>query len=186
MNGPWTMLPALGAAPGEMLGAVALYLLVGLVLSAGLGAAVAVLRVILPGPALAADRSLAAAGTRRLLLAGVVPLLALALLGRALEALGSPGLMVAYLVLAVVPVSLALLLGALAALPFLGERLLERGQPRPLLARCVGGGVALGLCATTLWLQPLFALIALLLGGWLVGIGLGCVLGARAAEPDGR
>lgn len=173
----------LAAGAGEQLATLALYVLVGLLLSAGFGAAVAVLRVIVPPAAAGADRSLAHASTRRLLLAGVVPLLAAALLGRALEALGSPALMLAYLVLVVVPLALALLLGALAAVPHLGERLLERGTPRSALARSVGGGVALGLAATTLWIQPLFALIALLLGGWLVGIGLGTLLGRPSAHP---
>jgi hypothetical protein len=47
----------------------------------------------------------------------------------------------------------------------------------------VGGGVVVGLAATTAWVPPLFALVALLLGGWLLGIGLGAVLGRRTQAP---
>lgn len=173
----------LASGAGEQLATLALYVLAGLLLSAGFGTAMAVLRVIVPAAATAADRSLGRASTRRLLLAGVLPLLAAALLGRALEALGSPALLLAYLLLIVVPLALALLLGALAAVPHLGERLWERGTPRSALGRAVGGGVALGLAATTLWIQPLFALVGLLLGGWLVGIGLGTVFGRPATPP---
>ena len=86
------------------------------------------------------------------------------------------------------PVVLFLVLGAMAAVPHLGERLLERGHA-PLGARRapMGGGVAVGLAATTMWVPPLFALVALLVGGWLLGIGLGAALGRRAAAlPPGR
>lgn len=180
-----SLMPAftlLAASPGEHLLEVLLYVLVGLLGSVGVGAALALLRVILPGLAGAADRSLAATGTRRLLLMGALPVLGAALLGRAVEALGAPALQFAYLLLIVVPLGLALVLGAMAALPHLGERLLERGTPRSALARSAGGGVALGLAATTVWVAPLFALVALVLLGWLLGIGLGAVVG-RSPRP---
>ena len=165
--------------PGEALVAVLLYVVVGLVLSAGVGAALATLRVILPGLASAADRSLEAGGTRRLLLMGVLPLLGAAILLQAVAALGSAAASWIVFLAVVVPVVLALLVGAMAALPHLGERLLERGSPRSPLARAAGGGVVVGLAATTAWVPPLFALVALLLGGWFLGIGLGAVLGRR-------
>jgi hypothetical protein len=167
------------ATPGEALVTVLLYVVVGLVLSAGVGAALATLRVILPTLAGAADRSLEGGGTRRLLLVGVLPLLGAAVLTRAVGALDSTAASLALVLAVLVPLVLALLLGAMAALPHLGERLLERGTPRSLLARAVGGGVVVGLAATTAWVPPLFALVALLLGGWLLGIGLGAVLGRR-------
>lgn len=170
--------------PGEALLAVLLYVVLGLVLSAGLGAALATVRVILPGLARAADRSIEQGGTRRLLLMGILPLLGVALLTQAAHAAGNPVLSTVVGLAVQIPALLFVVLGALAALPHLGARLLERDRPRSLLARSVGGGVALGLAATTAWAAPLFALVALLLGGWLLGIGLGAVLGRRPPAPE--
>lgn len=169
----------LAAGAGQHLLEVLLYAVVGLIACAGVGAALAVLRVVLPGVAGAADRSVAATSTRRLLLMGALPVLGAALLGRAVEALGAPALGVAYALLVVLPLGLALVAGAMGAVPWLGERLLERGTPRSPLARAAGGAVALGLAATTAWLPPLFALVALLVLGWLLGIGLGALGGRR-------
>jgi hypothetical protein len=171
------------ATPGEALLGVLLYVVVGVVLSAGVGAALAVLRVVLPGLSRAADRSLAGVTTKRLVLSGLLPLLGAALLARAVEALGDPTLGYVVGLLVLVPLILFVVLGAMAALPHLGERLLERGTPRSALARAVGGGLVVGLAATTIWVPPLFALVALLVGGWLLGIGLGAALGRAPIAP---
>jgi hypothetical protein len=168
-------------APGQVLLGVLLYVTIGFVLSAGVGAALAVLRVVMPGLSRAADHSLAGVTTKRLVLTGLLPLLGTALLMRAAQALDNPTVGWVVGLLVVVPVILFLVLGAMAAVPHLGERLLERGAPRSALGRAIGGGVAVGLAATTLWVPPLFALVALLVGGWLLGIGLGAALGRRPA-----
>jgi hypothetical protein len=182
MSGAWTIL-AVEAAPGPMLLAVALYAVLGALVSVGLGAAVATLRVILPGLCGLADGALARIGGRRLLLAGVLPLLGAALLGQAVAQVGEQGLAGVYALVVLLPVGLLMLLGLLAALPHLGERLGgERGPSSPL-ARAALGGLALGLAATTAWLPPLFGVVALVLGGWLLGIGLTAVFGRRAPAP---
>jgi hypothetical protein len=178
---PSYLSPLLAAdvAPGEALVAVALYALVGVIFSVGLGAAVATLRVILPGLGGLADRSLSTIGGRRLFLAGVLPLLGAALLGQFVAQAGQQGLSGAYALLVLVPLGLLMLLGLLAALPHLGARLSgERGPSSPL-GRAALGGLALGLAATTVWLPPLFGVVALLLGGWLLGIGLTALFGRR-------
>ena len=169
------------AVSAEALLVVLLYVAIGLILSAGLGAALAVLRVVLPGLSRAADHALAGVTTKRLVLTGLLPLLGAALLLRAVEALGVPALGWVVGLVIVVPVLLFLVLGAMAAVPHLGERLLERGTPRSALGRAMGGGLAVGLAATTMWVPPLFALVALLVGGWLLGIGLGAALGRSPA-----
>ena len=168
-----------GAAAGETLLAVLLYVALGLLVAAGVGAAVATLRVILPGLASAADGALLGTRGKRLFLMGVLPLLGVALLTQVVVHAGHPTLGTLFGVLVLVPTGLLIVLGLLAALPHLGERLLERRHPRSPLARAVGGGVALGLCATTAWMPPFFALLLLLLGGWLLGIGLATALGRR-------
>jgi hypothetical protein len=170
----------LAQAPGETLLAVLLYVVLGLLVAAGVGAAVATLRVILPGLAGAADAALRDTRGRRLFLVGVLPLLGVALLTQLVAQTSQQTLGTLVGVLLLVPTGLLIVLGLLAALPHLGERLLERGRPRSPLARAVGGGVALGLAATTMWMPPFFALLLLLLGGWLLGIGLSTALGRRS------
>jgi|GEM_PF-5249285 len=167
------------ASAGETLLAVLLYVVLGLLVAAGVGAAVATLRVILPGLASAADGALRDTRGRRLFLMGVLPLLGVALLTQVVVHAGDETLGTLFGVLVLVPTGLLIVLGLLAALPHLGERLLERERARSPLARAVGGGVALGLCAITATLPHFFALLLLLLGGWLLGIGLSTALGRR-------
>lgn len=177
------------AASGETLLTVLLYVVLGVLVAAGVGAAVATLRVVLPGLAGAADRALAATGGRRLLLMGVLPLLGVGLLAQLAGASKDPTLGGIVALGVLVPAGLLIVLGLLAALPHLGQRLLEgqrareEERPRSALTRAVGGGIALGLAATTAWLPPFFALLALLVGGWLLGIGLSTLVGRRAATP---
>jgi hypothetical protein len=177
------------AAASETLLAVLLYLVLGVLVAAGVGAAVATVRVVLPGLAGAADRALEATGGRQLLLMGVLPLMGVGLLGQAAASADQPTFTRIFAVGVVVPAALLVLLGLLAALPHLGQRLLEgprtseSARPRSALARAVGGGIALGLAATTAWLPPLFAVLALLVGGWLLGIGLSTLVGRRRAPP---
>jgi len=167
------------ASPGETLAGVLLYVVLGLLGAAGLGAAVATLRVILPGLAGLADGALVATRGRRLFLMGLLPLLGVGLLANAVGQAQHETLGALFGILVLVPTGLLVLLGLLAALPHLGERLLERDRPRSPLARSAGGGVALGLSATTIWIPQLFALLLLLVGGWLLGIGLSAALGRR-------
>jgi hypothetical protein len=115
---------------------------------------------------------------------GVLPLLGVGLLGQLAAATQNGALGGVVAIGVFVPAGLLIVLGLLAALPHLGHRLLEGQRPRSALARAVGGGVALGLAATTAWLPPFFALLALLVGGWLLGIGLSTVLGGRGAPPN--
>jgi hypothetical protein len=146
----------------------------------GIGCAVGVIRVVLPGLARATDRSLAAAGTGRLVLAGVLPLVGAVLLLWAIHAAGLPGAVALVLAL---PLLLLAVLGATAAVPHLGARLLRGGESTSLLARCVVGALVAGLSLATWALQPLGILVSLLLFGWMVGIGMGLFLRARDEVP---
>jgi hypothetical protein len=145
-------------------------LLVAVLFSLGTGCALALVRVILPGLAAKADRSLGSLGTARLLVSGVLPLIGALLLSEAIAKAGAPeavGLVVW------IPLLLVAATGALAALPHVGERMLRRGRETSLLARAAVGGLVVG-CAMATWLfPPLGLLVTLLVGGWLVGIGLG-------------
>jgi hypothetical protein len=144
--------------------------LLALVLCVGVGCALALLRVILPGLARAADRSLGGLGATRLFVSGVLPLVGALVLAAVLADAGAPH----GLVLVVwAPLLLLAVGGATAGVPHVGERLLRRGAEASLLARAVAGGLVVGLAMATWMLPPLGLLVTLLVAGWLVGIGLG-------------
>ena len=146
-----------------------------LLLSVGTGCAAALLRLIVPGVAARADRSLASLGGARLVATGVLPLVgALALSAVATNA-GAPSLTLVLWV----PLLLLAVVGAVAALPHVGERLLRAGQGASLLARATVGGLVVGLAMATWILPPLGLLVTLLVAGWLVGVGLGTLWDPR-------
>jgi hypothetical protein len=148
----------------------------------GFGAAMLLLRVILPGVARAADASLGRMRTGRLFLVGVLPLVGAALLARGVELANSQALETAYLIVVALPLTLALLVGALAGLPHIGARVLREGaDPAPLL-RASLGGLVVGLSMVSWALPPLGLVMTLLLAGWLLGVGLGAFV--RAPRPD--
>jgi hypothetical protein len=145
-------------------------LLGALLLSVGTGCALALLRIVLPGLAGRADRSLASLGAGRLVVTGVLPLVgALVLSAVATNAGAPPALALAWWI----PLLLLAVAGAMAALPHAGERLLRAGSQASLLARAAVGGLVVGLAMATWFLPPLGLLVTLLVAGWLVGIGLG-------------
>jgi hypothetical protein len=168
------------AGPGkDPLHALAAIVLVFFV-SIAVGCALAVLRVVLPGLARAADASLEGLGTARLFLMGVLPLIGAILLAQGAHALGLPALVWVVGLGVALPVALLLLLGALAAVPHLGGRLLASSAgERSLLVRASVGGLALGLAGVTWLLPPLGALVTLLVAGWFLGAGLGTLFRHR-------
>jgi hypothetical protein len=158
-------------------------IVLGLLGCVGAGAVALVLRVILPGVAGAADASLARLRPGRLVLAGVVPILGAALLGRGVALVGQPALGAVYLLAVVLPLAIALLLGAMAALPHLGARVL-RADPPPSPLRCASvGGLVTGLSMASWVLPPLGVAFSVLLAGWLLGIGLGAFVRRPVVLP---
>lgn len=145
----------------------------------GIGAAIALLRVILPGVSAASDASAARIGTRALLLGGVAPLLGGALIAGGLNQVQNDVLNGAFVLLVVVPLFLALLAGAIAGIPRLGGRLLRDGEEAGLLKRCLVGAFVLGLSAVTLLFPPVGIPVMFLAAAWLVGIGVGAVVPER-------
>jgi hypothetical protein len=155
-----------------------------LLAAAGIGSALAVLRIVVPGPGEAAERAARGLGPRRLLLLGVLPLVGAVLLAHAVGALPEgtrTGLGIAYLLVVALPLGLLLLAGAAGAVPYLGGRLLG-DRERSLWARAVAGAVALALCGWTAVLPPLLALVSALVLGWFLGAGLAALLARRAAS----
>jgi hypothetical protein len=154
--------------PGHALAAV----LLAAVACLGVGAALAVLRVLLPGVARATDRGVRQVGSLRLLYAGILPLLGAVLLARGVEAVGARGLEVAYLVVVGIPLGLLLLAGAAAAVPHVGAELLGRDRERSPLARSAAGALALGLSMVVWALPALGGVWTVLLLGYFLAAGL--------------
>ena len=161
-----------------------LVVVLALVVCLGVGAATLVLRVILPGVARSADASLARLSTKRLFLAGILPLIGAALLARGVEVSGSEVLGGIYGVVVLLPIGLATIAGAMAALPHLGTRALRTDSNASPLARAAVGGVVVGLALMTWPLPPLFVIVCVLLAGWLLGIGLGGLFWRPAPAPE--
>jgi hypothetical protein len=160
---------------------VEFFVLVGI--GAGLGAALALLRVVLPGVARAADRSLEGLGTWRMLLTGLLPILGALLVATAVEASDSAVLRGALGLLVFLPGVLLAVAGAMSGVPFLGRRLLARGEEVGPLRQAMVGGAVLGLATVTFWIKPLGLAVALLVESWFLGIGLGTLLGRRSPSP---
>lgn len=156
--------------------AVILVLVLGCLLSAALGIALAVVRVVLPPIAHAGDRTLASGRTGRVLVAGILLLAGALLLSIAGQRIGQKWVE-AVLVLGVwVPLLLAAIAGALAAVPHLGRELLRRRPDRSPILEAAIGGLALGLSQVTWIFKPLGLLVTVLLAAWLVGIGVRAVI----------
>ena len=108
------------AAQSEQLLTILLVVVLSLIGSIGFGAVALLLRAILPGVGRTADASLARLGTKRLLLVGILPIVGAALIGRAVEAVNNDVVGGIYGLVVVLPLGLATLVGAMAALPYLG------------------------------------------------------------------
>jgi hypothetical protein len=167
----------LGAAPLDALLSLVTGLLLAAVGCAGAGAAVALLRVVLPAVARAADDALLLVSTSRALASGVLPLVGAMLVSWGLAGAGLPP---AWGLVVWLPVLLLTVLGALAAVPHVGERLLAAGASvRSPLARAVFGAWAIGLAHATWVLPPVGLLVSLATAGWCLGVGLGIVAKGR-------
>lgn len=167
----------------ETLGNLLLLSVAVVFLGLGLGAGTATLRVVLPGVADRADASVRRLGFVRLLLTGVLPLIGTALIGMAVEKAHSQAVETAFIILVVIPLFLALIAGAMAALPHLGARLLKDGDEAGVLRQALVGGGVIGLAGTTWVVPPLGGFLSFVVLGWLVGAGMGTVFPAHAAPP---
>lgn len=150
----------------------------------GVGTTALLLRVVLPGVATATDRALSAMTGRRLLAAGVLPLIGAALLAQGVALAGNSVLGGAFVLVVALPLTLAWLGGVLAALPYVGARLLRGGDEASPLLRGAVGGLVMGLAVVTWTIPPLGVLVSVLLTGWFLAIGVGAALGARGPAKN--
>lgn len=178
------MSPWLAAAETEELLQVLLLVVLGAVACLGLGAATLVIRIILPRPAAALDRSLARLGTGRLFLMGVLPLVGAGLLARGVELARHDLLSAAYLLLVAIPLVLAWIGGFLAGLMHIGAKVRRADSDASPLARAALGGLVMGLALTSWIVPPLGLLVSLLLSAWFVGIGLGALIKRRSPTEN--
>jgi len=162
---------------------VLIVVVLGLLGCAGVGATALLLRIMLPGVAAAADASIGRLSTKRLLLIGVVPLIGAALVAQGVGLAGSEVLGGIFLLVVGLPIAIAILVGAMAALPRIGAGAMRSGAEAAPLARAAVGGLVLGLAMVSWALPPLGFLISLLLAGWLLGTGLGTCMRRSAATP---
>ncbi|MDJ0521807.1 MAG: hypothetical protein QNJ90_07000 [Planctomycetota bacterium] len=173
----------LAAGTTEQLVQVLLVVVLGAIGCVGFGAAMLLLRVILPGVARSADASLGRMRTGRLLVVGILPLVGSALLARGVELAKVEALETAYLLLVALPLALALLVGAMSGLPHVGARVLREGADPSPLARASIGGLVIGLAMVSWAAPPLGVLVTVLLAGWLLGIGLGGLIREPRPSP---
>lgn len=150
------------------------------VLGVGTGAGVATLRVIVPGVATRTDVSVRRLGFARLLATGVLPLIGTILIAAALGQAHSKPAETVFLVVIGIPLFLALLVGAMGALPHLGARLLKDGDEAGVLKQALTGGAVIGLSGATWVLAPLGGFLTFVIAGWFVGVGLGSLFPGRA------
>lgn len=165
------------ATQSEELLTILLVVVLSLIGAIGFGAVALLLRTILPGVGTSADASLARLGTKRLLLAGVLPIIGAGLVARAVETAHNPTIEGIYALVVALPLALALLVGAMAAIPHLGGQVLRSGAEASPLARATTGGLVTGLAMVSWLLPPLGVLVTVLLAGWWIGIGLGGLVG---------
>ena len=149
----------------------------------GIGATAVLMRIVLPGLTAAADASLARLSTKRLLLAGLVPLIGAGLLAQGVAHSGLEALGVVFALLVALPLILATLVGALAAIPRVGAGALRSGAGAPL-TRAAVGGLVMGLSMVTWAVPPLGVLVSLLLASWCLGAGLGVFLRRAPNQAD--
>ena len=164
---------------------VLLALILGLLACVGIGATALLLRIMLPGVAAAADASIQRLSTKRLLLVGIVPLVGAAFVAGGVKSTGSEALGGIFLLVVGLPIAIAILVGAMAALPRIGAGALRSGVEAAPLAQAAVGGLVLGLAMVSWALPPLGFAVSLLLAGWLLGTGLGtCIRRSAAAPPS--
>lgn len=165
--------------PGEVLA----FLGIAILFAIGIGCLLAVLRIILPGPARKADAALARLSTGRLLLTGLLPVVGIGLLGAAAHATHVKALEIVWAVGLFLPTALLAFIGALAAVPHLGAGLLRGSREHSLLARAVVGSLALCFAlGASAALQPLVHFVAMVVVGWFLGAGLGVIFKPTTPE----
>jgi hypothetical protein len=174
-----------GPDPQGLLGVLLAVLLGGLAF-VGIGAAVLVLRILLPALAASADAARERVSTRALLLSGVVPLAGAALLAHGIGQVGHPALGVAFLLLVGLPIALALLTGLLACVPHVGARALRADSRAGPFAQAALGALVVGLALVSWALPPLGFLLSLLVLGWFLATGLGVFLQRMRPTSAGR
>jgi hypothetical protein len=176
----WKEHPGAAIGAGFGIGALVLLALVGF------GCAVALLGAVFPAVQAAADRRARALGAGWPFVVGSLVAVGVLLALGAAAGTRSQGLVGAVLLLVVLPAFLLTLLGLLAGLPLLGERMLgAKGPDASPLKRSIVASVALGLGVLPGVIFPplagVSALAILTACGWPLGLGLATVL--RRADP---
>jgi hypothetical protein len=157
-------------------------IVLGALVAAGLGCAVAVVAAAFPRVVDRVDRQARVGGTAIALVVGTLATLgALAVIAGAGKAAPGAGA-IAAIVLGI-PLFLAWVAGLLAVVPLVGERILGLAGPSASpLRRAVTGSVAFALAGLPgLAFHPLFVLVALLLVAWPVGVAAFAALSRRPA-----
>jgi len=162
--------------PGAAVGGIVAMVLGGLLASAGVGCAVALVGAVVPRLRDGVDAAARGAPAGRLWLVGSLALGGVLL---ALAALAKTGVAAVSVVAAIalgIPTLVLFLVGALGAIPLLGERLLGGSGPAASpLARSVTASMALTLGllpAFVPMLVPLGFLVGLVGLGWPLGVGI--------------
>jgi hypothetical protein len=162
--------------PGAAVGGMVAMVLGGLLAAAGVGCAVALVGAVVPRLRDGVEASARGASAGRLWLVGCLALGGVLL---ALGALAKIGVATVSAVAAIalgVPTLALLLVGALGAIPLLGERLLgDAGAAASPLRRSVTASVALGLGLLPAFvpiLVPLGFLVGLVALAWPLGVGI--------------
>jgi hypothetical protein len=152
----------------------------------GFGCAVALLGAVFPALQAAADRRARALGAGWPFVVGSLAALGVLLALGAAAGTRSQAVIGGVFLLVVLPAGLLALLGCLAGLPLLGERMLgAKGPSASPLRRSIVASVALGLGVLPGAVFPplagVSALAVLIAVGWPLGLGLATVL--RRADP---
>lgn len=162
--------------PGAAIGGMVAMALGGLVAAAGVGCAVALVGAVVPRLKDGVDASARAAPAGRLWLVGCLALGGVLLALGALAKVGVAAVSVVAAIALGVPTLVLLLVGALGAIPLLGERLLgDAGPTASPLRRSVTASVAIGLGllpAFVPMLVPLGFLVGLVALAWPLGVGI--------------
>lgn len=178
----WSAHP--GAAVAAIVG-VAVLVALGI---AGIGCSTAILASLFPRMTAALDRQARSGSAASALVVGSLVLVGVFAAAAGAAHSGSPALGLVVAVVLALPACLLWLAGAMATLPLLGERLLgSRGPTASPLSRAVAGSLALAVAlipGVVFRLVPLGFLMALVVLGWPLGVGLAALLSrARSAPP---
>lgn len=162
--------------PGAAIAGMAAMVVGGLLAAAGVGCAVALVGAVVPRLRDGVDAAARGASAGRLWLVGCLALGGVLLALAALAKTGVPAVSTIAAIALGLPTAVLLLVGALGAIPLLGERLLGAGGATASpLRRSVTASVAIALGLLPAFVPPLVPLgilVGLVALAWPLGVGL--------------